>query len=70
MQQNIAGSKHFKSPEMLLFYEYATYSTDMWSYGCMLAALLLRKQVMFEGTTAHRQLHSIAKVKLLFSLFV
>lgn len=62
VEQNIAGSLHYKSPEMLMDYAYTSYSTDMWSYGCMLAAMLFKRHVMFEGTTERSQLHSIARV--------
>jgi casein kinase II subunit alpha len=50
------------SPEMLLSYPRHTISTDMWSCGCVLGAMLFNKTMLFEGTNAVNQLHNIARV--------
>ena len=34
------ASRHYKSPELLVGYEYYHYSIDMWGFGCILAGLL------------------------------
>ena len=62
--QNTGGSLNYESPEMLVGYLYAEPSTDMWSYGCLLGAWLLRRPLLFEGTTELNQLHNIARVRL------
>lgn len=62
-EQSIAGSLQYKSPEMLLDYPYAGYSTDIWSYGCMLAMMLYSPHApFFYGSNEVNQLHIIAKV--------
>ena len=43
------ASRHYKAPELLIGYEYYDYSLDMWSVGCMLAGLLLRREPFFRG---------------------
>jgi serine/threonine protein kinase len=60
----IAGSLNYMSPEMLLSYPQHTTSTDMWSGGCVLGAMLLNKTTLFEGTNAINQLHNIARVRV------
>lgn len=53
---------YFKSPEMLLDYGRSELSTDIWSLGCIFAALIFRKQVFFEGDNNLDQLLTITKV--------
>jgi len=43
------ASRHYKAPELLLGYELYDYSMDLWSVGCILAGLLLRREPMFRG---------------------
>jgi casein kinase II subunit alpha len=43
------ASRHYKSPELLIGYEYYDYAIDMWGVGCILAGLLLRREPMFRG---------------------
>jgi len=57
---------YFRSPEILLNYESITFSTDMWSFGCMLAGWVFRKNVFFrhindEAKKAY-QIFTIARV--------
>ena len=42
------GSRHYKSPELLVAYRKYDYSLDLWSVGCILAELLAGKPI-FEG---------------------
>ena len=41
------SSLHFKSPELLLGYEFHDYSLDIWSTGCMLAEMAFLKTPFF-----------------------
>ncbi|KZV95191.1 Pkinase-domain-containing protein [Exidia glandulosa HHB12029] len=56
------ASRCFKGPELLVGYEYYDYSLDLWSFGCMFAAMIFRKEPFFHGHDNHDQLVRIAKV--------
>lgn len=56
------ASRYFKGPELLVEYQMYDYSLDMWSLGCMLAALIFRKEPFFRGHDNYDQLVRIAKV--------
>lgn len=56
------ASRYFKSPELLIDYVYYDYSLDLWSFGCMLASMIFRKEPFFHGHDNHDQLIRIAKV--------
>ena len=43
------ASRHYKSPELLIGFEYYDYAIDLWGVGCILAGLLLRREPMFRG---------------------
>jgi len=43
------ASRHYKAPELLINHEYYDYSLDIWSVGCILAGLLLRREPLFRG---------------------
>lgn len=43
------ASRHYKSPELLIGYEYYDYAIDMWGVGCVLGGLLLRREPLFRG---------------------
>lgn len=43
------ASRHYKSPELLIGYEYYDYAIDLWGVGCILAGLLLRREPFFRG---------------------
>jgi len=43
------ASRHYKSPELLVGYEYYDYGLDMWGVGCILGGLLLRREPFFRG---------------------
>lgn len=43
------ASRHYKSPELLIGYEYYDYAIDMFGVGCILAGLLLRREPFFRG---------------------
>ena len=62
-QYNVrVSSRHFKGPELLVDDQYYDYSLDMWSYGCMFAGMIFKKDPFFNGYDNHNQLHKIAKV--------
>ena len=56
------ASRHFKSPELLIGYEYYDYAIDIWGVGCILAGLLLRKEPFFRGMDNLDQLGKIIGV--------
>lgn len=56
------ASRYFKGPELLVEYQMYDYSLDMWSLGCMLAALIFKKEPFFHGHDNYDQLVRIAKV--------
>lgn len=43
------SSRPYKSPELLLGYQYYDFSMDVWSAGCILGALIFRKEHFFLG---------------------
>lgn len=56
------ASRYYKAPELLVNYEMYDYSLDMWSFGCMLAAMIFRKEPFFLGHDNDDQLVRITKV--------
>lgn len=60
---------YYKSPEMLLDFGKSEPSTDMWSLGCVFAALLYRRSIFFVGADNHDQLMKIASVSRTLSSF-
>ena len=56
------ASRHYKSPELLIGFEYYDYAIDMWGVGCILAGLLLRKEPFFRGMDNLDQLGKIIGV--------
>jgi casein kinase II subunit alpha len=56
------ASRHYKSPELLIGFEYYDYAIDIWGVGCILAGLLLRKEPFFRGMDNLDQLGKIIGV--------
>ncbi|EPZ32712.1 Pkinase-domain-containing protein [Rozella allomycis CSF55] len=56
------ASRYFKGPELLVNFEMYDYSLDLWSLGCMLAALIFRKEPFFHGSDNYDQLVKITHV--------
>lgn len=56
------SSRYFKGPELLVDYQEYDYTLDMWSFGCMLASMIFRKEPFFHGQDNYDQLVRIAKV--------
>eukprot|EP00761_Pharyngomonas_kirbyi_P012989 gb/GECH01013016.1/.p1 GENE.gb/GECH01013016.1/~~gb/GECH01013016.1/.p1 ORF type:complete len:328 (+),score=63.57 gb/GECH01013016.1/:1-984(+) len=56
------ASRYFKGPELLVDYRMYDYSLDMWSLGCMFAAIIFQKEPFFHGRDNYDQLVKIAKV--------
>ncbi|CAH6720813.1 negative regulator of the PHO system [[Candida] jaroonii] len=56
------ATRYFKGPELLVDYRYYDYSLDLWSYGCMLAAMVFRKEPFFQGKSNIDQLVQIVRV--------
>jgi len=56
------GSRYYKAPELLVGYKQYDYSLDIWSVGCMLAAMIFRKEHFFRGVDNDDQLLKILRV--------
>ncbi|GJP53625.1 hypothetical protein CLOM_g12779 [Closterium sp. NIES-68] len=56
------ASRYFKGPELLVDLEEYDYSLDMWSFGCMLAGMVFRREPFFCGWDNADQLVKIAQV--------
>ena len=57
------ASRCFKGPELLVGYKIYNYSLDMWSFGCLFASMIFRKETaFFYGRSNNDQLLCIAKV--------
>lgn len=56
------ASRYFKGPELLVNLRDYDYSLDLWSFGCMLAGLIFKKEPFFVGRDNYDQLVKIAKV--------
>lgn len=56
------ASRYFKGPELLVDLQDYDYSLDLWSYGCMFAGLIFRKEPFFHGHDNDDQLVKITKV--------
>ncbi|SAM02318.1 hypothetical protein [Absidia glauca] len=64
------ASRYFKGPELLVNFQEYDYSLDLWSYGCMFASMIFRKEPFFHGHDNYDQLVKIAKVLGTDELFV
>ncbi len=56
------SARFYKAPELLLANTHYDYSLDMWSLGCIFAALVFQQETFFQGKDETDQLLSIAKV--------
>jgi len=56
------ASRHYKGPELLVDDTLYDYSLDSWSFGCMLAGMIFKKEPFFQGADNIDQLAKIAKV--------
>jgi casein kinase II subunit alpha len=56
------SSRPYKSPELLVGYQQYDFSMDIWSAGCMLAAMIFRKEHFFLGKDNNDQLIKIVSV--------
>lgn len=63
MDYNVrVASRCHKSPELLINLQQYDYSLDLWAVGCMLAAIVFKKEPFFRGDSNNDQLVQIAKV--------
>lgn len=63
MDYNVrVASRYHKGPELLINLQQYDYSLDLWSVGCMLAAIIFKKEYFFRGDSNNDQLVQIAKV--------
>jgi len=56
------ASRYFKSPELLIDYQYYDYSLDIWSLGCTFAGMIFMKEPFFHGNDNFDQLEKITRV--------
>ncbi|CUM65513.1 uncharacterized protein PRCAT00003159001 [Priceomyces carsonii] len=56
------ASRFFKGPELLVDFRLYDYSLDLWSYGCMLASMVFKKEPFFHGKSNTDQLVQIVRV--------
>eukprot|EP01006_Ploeotia_vitrea_P016289 TRINITY_DN46884_c0_g1_i1.p2 TRINITY_DN46884_c0_g1~~TRINITY_DN46884_c0_g1_i1.p2 ORF type:complete len:366 (+),score=36.15 TRINITY_DN46884_c0_g1_i1:61-1158(+) len=56
------ASRYFKGPELLVDLREYDYALDMWSLGCMFAAMIFKKEPFFHGKDNHDQLLKIIDV--------
>ena len=56
------ASRYHKGPELLVNLNQYDYSLDLWSVGCMLAAIVFKKEPFFKGSSNPDQLVKIAAV--------
>jgi casein kinase II subunit alpha len=59
---SFAWCRYYKGPELLVDLQDYDYALDMWSLGCMFAALIFRKDPFFCGHDNYDQLVKIARV--------
>lgn len=63
MDYNVrVASRYHKGPELLVNLQQYDYSLDLWSVGCMLGAIIFKKEPLFRGDSNNDQLVQIAKV--------
>jgi len=63
MEYNVrVASRYFKGPELLVDFRLYDYSLDMWSLGCMFAAIIFQKEPFFKGQDNTDQLVKITRV--------
>jgi len=63
MMYNVrVASRYFKGPELLVDIQDYDYSLDLWSFGCVLAALIFRREPFFRGKDNSDQLVKIVHV--------
>jgi len=63
MEYNVrVASRYFKGPELLVDFRLYDYSLDMWSLGCMFAAIIFQKEPFFKGQDNNDQLVKITRV--------
>lgn len=56
------ASRYFKGPELLVDFRLYDYSLDLWSYGCMFASMVFKKEPFFHGKSNTDQLVQIVRV--------
>ena len=57
------ASRYFKGPELLVDFREYDYSLDLWSLGCVIAAIVFKKEPFFHGQDNYDQLVKITKVR-------
>jgi casein kinase II subunit alpha len=43
------ATRYFKAPELLVDYKFYDYSLDLWSFGCLLAGIVFKREPFFHG---------------------
>jgi len=55
-------TRHYKAPELLMGITDYDYAVDMWGVGCILGHMILKRGVLFQGSTNYDQLDKIARL--------
>lgn len=56
------SSRPYKSPELLIGYNYYDFSMDIWSLGCILGSMIFKKDYLFLGKDNSEQMLKIVNV--------
>ncbi|EQB62259.1 casein kinase ii subunit alpha [Vairimorpha apis BRL 01] len=64
------ASRYYKSPELLVNYQFYNYSLDIWSFGCVFAEMIFKKRPFFNGKDNFDQLYKICKCLGTRDLFI
>jgi len=56
------ASRYFKAPEFLVGYTKYDYSSDMWSFGALMAGMVFRLEPFFHGADNNDQLVKVARI--------
>ncbi|GAA5938702.1 casein kinase II subunit alpha/alpha' [Sporobolomyces koalae] len=56
------ASRYYKGPELLVDYPFYDYSLDLWSVGCTLGNMILRRDPVFHGANNYDQLIKITRI--------
>ena len=56
------SARFYKAPELLLGNEHYDYAIDVWSLGCIFAAIIFQHEIFFQGKDDINQLLEIVKI--------
>lgn len=62
VNHTLAGSLHYKAPEIILQQRNYDFKADVWSFGCILAAVMFGQDPFFPSSNAGDQIRLFTKV--------